>query len=277
MLLRVRALLLVTVSAALALGSTAATGAPTPASPLPRPARSLVALVNTSAPTGNLFASQFCGAVLIGPREVMTVAHCLRQTDPRAVDAVVGAGNLCQGRPVTGQRIHVTGIKVSPAGSDSDVVLLTLDRAAFAPPAKIAPVPAGDGQNGFAQGWGRSALRGGYPCLPRTVPLTAGPAEACRVGLGAAEAAQPTRDVWCATGSARSNTCVGDSGGPVYASTGPDVLLALTSWGIRDCAPGTVAYYSRVHPDLRTPGGATSTPAAPGLSWLTPFTTVDDR
>jgi secreted trypsin-like serine protease len=270
-LLKVRTLLAVAISAVLTVGATAGPRAPTSAPSLDRPAASLVALVNASAPTANLFAGQFCGAVLIGPREVLTVAHCLRHTDPRAVDAVVGAGNLCQGRPVTGQRIHVAAVDAPPAGTGSDVVLLTLDRAASATPARINDVPAGDGQMGLAQGWGRSSLLGGYPCLPRTVPVAAGPADACRDGLSAAVAPQPTRDVWCATGSGPSNTCVGDSGGPVYASTDPDVLLALTSWGIRDCAPQTPAYYSRVHPRPGPPWGATSSTSAPDLARLPPF------
>ena len=225
MLLRVRALLTVTLSAALAVGATAVPGAPTAASSLARPAASLVALVNASAPAANLFAGQFCGAVLIGPREVLTVAHCLRHTDPRAVDAVIGADNLCQGRPVTGQRIHVAAVDTPPVGTGSDVVLLTLDRAASATPAKIAEVPAGDGQMGLAQGWGRSSLGGGYSCLPRTVPVTAGPVDVCREGLSAAVATQPTRECGAPPAAVQATPA---SGTPVGRCTQAPALMCCS-------------------------------------------------
>lgn len=207
--------------------------------------RSLVALVNSSAPADDVFSAQFCGGVLIGAREVATVAHCLTDRDPASVDVIVGADNLCQGQQVTGQRLPVESLTSAPSGHNSDVVVLRLAAPATVAPARVAG-PAGRSQHvGTAAGWGRAALLGAHPCQGRSVPLHAGTAAACAAALRVAHGSQPTQDVWCAVAAGDRNTCIGDSGGPVYVPGAfPETVFALTSWGVGDCGPDAPGVYT---------------------------------
>lgn len=230
--------------------------------PAERVAQSLVALVNSSAPAGNLFSGQFCGGVLISDHEVLTVAHCMRGIGLEDVDAVVGANNLCSGRPVTGERFHVAKMTAAPNGSDSDVVILTLAGTAHTPPALLGASPEAFPRGVTAQGWGSAGLSAPSPCTARPVALTAAAAPDCANARSHAGSQRPTRDVWCGTGTVAS-TCVGDSGGPVYGRTNPDIVLALTSWGYGSCSPGSPTFFSRLY-------GGTSRPWRP-LTLATPI------
>lgn len=154
-----------------------------------------------------------------------------------------------------------------PAGHDSDAVILTLAAAAEAVPAAVAG-PSGRSQAaGLAAGWGRAALAGLYPCQGRTVPVRAGPPAACADARAAATAAQPTRDVWCGVAAGRQNTCIGDSGGPVYVPAAPEeTVFALTSWGVGDCSPEAPGFYSVLAGTAAAPWGdppRTAGPAPP--------------
>ena len=221
--------------------------------PLPR---SLVALVNASAPPDDLFSVQFCGGVLIGPTTVATVAHCMRDRTPQSVDVVVGADNLCQGNSVPGERLHVKAMAVAPPGHDSDIVVLHLGAPSTTTPALVAGSAGRTEPGGTAVGWGRSELRGAYPCRGRTVPLQAGDPAVCLRGLTAARPPQPTVDVWCGTSEGEQNTCVGDSGGPVYVrGEGRETVFALISWGASDCGPDAPGFYSVLAGDAVAPWG----------------------
>ena len=59
-------------------------------------------------------------------RLLASASHCVKGGDASIVDAVVGAGNLCKGQPVPGERIAVTEI-LFPMDPLGEVALLRLD------------------------------------------------------------------------------------------------------------------------------------------------------
>lgn len=208
-----------------------------------------------------MLSSAFCGGVLIAPHVVATVAHCLAGRRPPGVDVIVGADNVCPGAPVTGQRIPARAFTMAgslPTAPGTDIVKITLDRAATVSPATSTPVPhAAKAVVGVAVGWGQVRANGPYPCHAKSIALTGADPTRCQSMLARAPAGAPVRNLWCAQPPGDDpNTCVGDSGGPVYlaaATPGTERVFALTTWGV-GCGPRDVGFYSVLGNLDRTPG-----------------------
>ncbi|MDV9174884.1 serine protease [Streptomyces sp. W16] len=209
----------------------------------------MVALVNASSPAGDLFNGQFCGGVLVAEDLVLTAAHCVHAARHSAVDAVVGADNLCRDAPVGGQRLRVDRVIAHPRTSSGKVVdaaLLVLDGSARTTPARL-PGPADQPPaTATVFGWGRNGFGGVAPCRRTAVPLRFVAADRCTE-------AQRNLDItpnpaWqsCALpdSGATRNTCTGDSGSPALAGSAPPTVLAVVSWG-PSCRVDDVGVYVR--------------------------------
>ncbi len=216
--------------------------------------------------------SQFCGGTLVGPRKVITAAHCLYDgpwVDDELVVGSMGGGALSSMDSVIGV---VKSYEIHPA-YDSDLILndiavITLETDMVGVP---YAVPAADdsalvvgGARAVSAGWGltdQTIGDDGYPNLFRIAPLTVFPASSCGGGdsytvngerfngYGVSDSVYSSKQL-CAQGYRDSqivDTCVGDSGGPLIAGTGVELrLVGVVSWGPPTCATRDPGVYTRV-------------------------------
>ncbi|WP_449281461.1 trypsin-like serine protease [Leucobacter sp.] len=122
-----------------------------------------VALINRSAGSEDVRNSLFCGGVLVAPREVVTVAHCVRDGAPP--DVLVGVDDVC-GAVDPARRAPVESI-VLGTGAFRELASLRLASpvastwSVTAAP-RVDPVPSESaGKNvRWAFGWGAKCREG---------------------------------------------------------------------------------------------------------------------
>ena len=208
---------------------------------------SMVALVRAGA--SSPADRQFCGATVIAPRWVLTAAHCLfdafgRPVEPSDIRALAGIDDL---RAERARESVVTNLFVHPdydhAAQDAydDIALLELAVELDIEPVRLF---AGDSEAlgrapGVVVGWGATEFatprRATYPdalhqavvpLVPRAV-CNAPESYAGYVGGGQLCAGFVDGGV---------DTCVGDSGGPLFVDTGGWIeQVGVVSYG-RGCA-----------------------------------------
>jgi secreted trypsin-like serine protease len=157
-----------------------------------------------------------CTGVLVGPRLVVTAAHCVERARPGGLEVFHGADVTGQGAFVVVSEIR-THPAYDPETGELDVALLVL-----AEPSPIAPI-----------------------ALPvQTLEMASGPLRAVGFGVTArgADDAGVKREGTLALGATRTNsfdasaapsmTCDVDSGGPVFAN---GQLAGLTVRGDLSC------------------------------------------
>lgn len=252
---------------------------------------------------GDLDRAHFCGGTLVGPRIVVTAAHCVRGRS--ASDMVVGyvaSGDLRDREAIVRR---VSRFVVHPDFNNStlanDIAVLHLGGPMTGVPVVI-PARAADaaltaaGATVQAAGWGRLGSDAGYPNIVQLADLTVFPDTSCGEGterylIGDVEfRAWPADEVFadlmlCAIGIDVDrqviDTCVGDSGGPLTGGTGDGLrLVGLVSWGPQTCAEdappldeaGRPGVYTRLsaHEDFLTEQGVTYTrPVLPSTPVIT--------
>lgn len=205
----------------------------------------LVALVASASLAEDPYHGQFCAGVLVAPDVVLTAAHCAVAREPAAIDAIVGADNLCRGGPIDGLRIAIASIETHPAfdlrTGAADLALLTLSTRAPGPVYGVGP--ATSGMTGFALGWGTDGPNGATSCHTTQTEVTFVAADECAPLLGPSTLTFDPTSMSCAKAAA-ADTCYGDSGGPVVQlGFGHVTLVGITSWGT---ACGGIGVYSRV-------------------------------
>jgi secreted trypsin-like serine protease len=176
-----------------------------------------------------------CGATLIGPRRLLTAAHCLTEEEPKRLDAVVGAERLSA---EDGERIGIARYATDPGRAD--LALLKLARRAPEPPLALAgpgdePLYA-PGQTARALGWGLTSQNGrrGTDLLRQVdVPIVSD--EECALAYQDSHPPFRGKKEICA-GAAGRDACGGDSGGPLLVSdsAGTPKQVGVVSFG-RGC------------------------------------------
>ena len=215
----------------------------------------VVAIILASAPLDDVSASQFCTGALVAPDLVVTAAHCVNGKRAERIDVILDADNLCSPDPISGERVHVATIE--PFSSGADAALLRLVTAS----ARHSPIALHDGElrpgNELdAWGWSSSSIGGASSCRVKSRPLRAVSLDRCRLELDAeltetdavpgsgpspGTGTNSAGDYLCALPSGTRNTCLGDSGGPLFTSDRHE-LAAITLSG-RGCGANDPGLY----------------------------------
>lgn len=178
----------------------------------------VVAIIARQLHCGATLPEVVCTGTLIGPRLVLTAAHCLDDAMPLALDVVVGAS-------IDGPRLHVAWgaahPRYMPETHTHDVAVLGLDRdveGVTPAPLRTEPLEAElIGASVRLVGYGATSGidTGGGARLEGTGAIERVDADDLRL--------KPSPTL----------TCHGDSGGPVFVGA---TLIGVTTWGDPGCA-----------------------------------------
>ncbi|MDK1475953.1 serine protease [Streptomyces sp. 549] len=206
---------------------------------------------------GGSRSGQFCGGAVVGPRTVVTAAHCFARdvlgTTPsriRDLRVIAGRDDL---RGPGGVEVAVRRTWVNPdydtRTNAGDVAVLRL--AEDLPAGSVVPMAApGDaayrpGTEASVLGWGDTSGNGSYATELRAADVAMLSDEKCaRAYPGGPGGTFQAGSMVCAgVPEGGRDACQGDSGGPLVAR---GRLVGLVSWGTGCGEPGRPGVYTRV-------------------------------
>jgi len=190
-----------------------------------------------------MYGRSLCGGVLIGPRLVLSAAHC----EDASTQFRIGAFE----NPNDGEKVNIRSTIVHPdydvSRFDNDIIIFQLETDVNLPYIQLGSDYVRDGSYTVI-GFGDTD-KGQDLVLSSTlqeVELEYVDSDKCDDGHGDRD--EVKEDMLCAAGK-NKDSCIGDSGGPLIkkgANSYDDTLVGLVSWG-RGCAEdGVPGVYSRI-------------------------------
>ncbi|EGZ06482.1 serine protease trypsin-like protein [Phytophthora sojae] len=197
----------------------------------------------------------FCVGELVAPSYVLTTAACTNGKNPYAASGTyeyVSTGTHYLNSSLDGEKFKIVSAWNHTGYNDTngayDFALLKLEKPSKFPPVKLPAANDSDTKPGMwttFMGWGDTSYPNGTRSYElQRVDLELWDNEACLSEFVVDDT------MVCAGGAAGKDSCVGDSGGPLIKDKGTgdsdDILVGLSSWGVRCEDEGMPTVYSRV-------------------------------
>jgi secreted trypsin-like serine protease len=203
-----------------------------------------------------------CGGTLVSNRYFLTAAHCV--TTGTSVDDFhrftvrLGSVNRNAGALFTFSALE-RNADYDPGTFDNDTALFTLSSPAPAADEPMRVIAASEDifwaptRQATLIGWGDTTRTGGddSPTLLETTAPMRSDADCANAYRSSSVSSDFHPDTMVCAGDGATDTCFGDSGGPMMVSDGAFLVLAgITSWGGEVCGdPNAPGVYSRLGAD----------------------------